>query len=331
MKRLIWPLAGLGAILLFNLIFSPGFFEITVREGRLYGSLIDIANRGAPVMLLAIGMTLVIATAGVDLSVGAIMAITGAIAAGILVRPEGTMFVSMALPQSFAFMLFLSLGVAILAGSFNGLLIGRYGVQPIVATLILMVAGRGVAQLLTNAQKVTFNDERLANLGSGAIVGIPMPILIFVAVFAALALLARKTALGLFIEAVGSSARAARLCGINANGIKVFVYACSGLMAGIAGLIVAGDLKGADASNAGQYLELDAILAVAIGGTALTGGKFSLTGSVIGALVMQALTTTILTKGISPELTQVVKALLIVALCIAQSPKIVARRKGAIA
>jgi galactofuranose transport system permease protein len=330
MKRLVWPLTGLGAILLFNLFFSPGFFTVEVRDGRLYGSLIDIVNRGTPVMLLALGMTLVIATAGVDLSVGAIMAIAGAIAAGILVRPDGTFFETLALPQSFGFMLFLSLGVAILAGAFNGVLIGRFGVQPIVATLILMVAGRGAAQLLTNAQKVTFNDQRLANLGSGALLGIPMPVIIFLVIFALLAFLIRKSALGLFIEAVGSSARAARLCGINADGIKVFVYACSGLMAGIAGLIAAGDLKGADASNVGLYLELDAILAVAIGGTALTGGRFSLTGSVIGALVMQALTTTILTKGVSPELTQVVKALIIVALCIAQSPRL-ARRKVAAA
>lgn len=327
MKRLALPLGALALILLFNAIFSPGFFEITVREGRLYGSLIDIVNRGTPVLLLALGMTLVIATAGVDLSVGAIMAIAGAVAAGILVRPEGTLFANLHLPQAFAFMLLAALVVAILLGCFNGVLIGKFGVQPIVATLILMVAGRGFAQLLTNAQKVPFNNEQFVAIGSGNVLGIPMPVIIFLFVFLALTLLVRKTALGLFIEAVGSSAKAARLCGINATGIKVFVYACSGLMAGIAGLIAAGDLKATDASNAGLYLELDAILAVAIGGTALTGGKFSLAGSVVGALVMQALTTTILTKGISPEVTQVVKALIIVALCVAQSPRL-ARRKA---
>jgi len=328
MKRLIWPLMALVAILIFNAIFSPGFFSITVIDGRLYGSLIDILNRGVPVMLLSLGMTLVIATAGVDLSVGAIMAIAGAVAAGIVVRPEDTLFQTLNLPPSFALMILIPLALATLAGAFNGLLIGRFGVQPIVATLILMVAGRGVAQLLTNAKKVTFNEDRLAFIGSGAFLGIPMPILIFLGAFAALTLLVRRTALGLFIEAVGSSSRAANLCGIRADRLKVFVYACSGLMAGIAGLIAAGDLKAADAGNAGLFLELDAILAVAIGGGALTGGRFSLAGSVIGALVMQALTTTILTKGVSPELTQMVKALLIVGLCIAQSPVVRRANKG---
>jgi len=319
---------ALVAILIFNAIFSPGFFSITVIDGRLYGSLIDILNRGVPVMLLSLGMTLVIATAGVDLSVGAIMAIAGAVAAGIVVRPEDTLFQTLNLPPSFALMILIPLALATLAGAFNGLLIGRFGVQPIVATLILMVAGRGVAQLLTNAKKVTFNEDRLAFIGSGAFLGIPMPILIFLGAFAALTLLVRRTALGLFIEAVGSSSRAANLCGIRADRLKVFVYACSGLMAGIAGLIAAGDLKAADAGNAGLFLELDAILAVAIGGGALTGGRFSLAGSVIGALVMQALTTTILTKGVSPELTQMVKALLIVGLCIAQSPVVRRANKG---
>ncbi len=325
MKRLLWPAVALGLILIFNAIFSPGFFAISMQDGRLYGSLIDIFNRGAPVILLSIGMTLVIATGGVDLSVGAIMAIAGAVAAGILVRPNGTLFATMHLPQTMLVFAVVALVVAGLAGLFNGWLIGKGGVQPIVATLILMVAGRGVAQLLTNGQIVTFEDESLVGFGSGSVVGVPIPIILAAIAFALIGLLVRKTALGLFIEAVGSSAKAARLSGINANSIKLVVYAISGLMAGIAGLIVTGDIKGADASNAGLYMELDAILAVAIGGTALTGGKFSLAASVLGALVMQALTTTILTHGVKPEITLVAKALIIVGLCIAQSPKLARR------
>ncbi len=325
MKRLVWPLAALGLILLFNAIFSPGFFAITVKDGRLYGSLIDIFNRGAPVMLLSLGMTLVIATGGVDLSVGAIMAIAGAVAAGILVRPQDTVFQHLHLPQNMIVVVTAALVVAGVLGLFNGWLIGKGGVQPIVATLILMVAGRGVAQLLTNGQIVTFEDPRLVGFGSGNLLGIPIPIILFAIAFVIMGFLIRKTALGLFVEAVGSSSRAARLSGINANTIKLFVYCVSGLMAAVAGLIVTGDIKGADASNAGLYMELDAILAVAIGGTALTGGKFSLAGSVIGALVMQALTTTILTHGVKPEATMVAKALIIVGLCIAQSPKLARR------
>lgn len=325
MKRLLWPVAALVLILLFNAAFSPGFFSVSVRDGRLYGSLIDIFNRGAPVMLLSLGMTLVIATAGVDLSVGAIMAIAGAVAAGILVRPEGTLFAQMHVPQTMFAMVAVALVIAGLLGLFNGLLIGKGGVQPIVATLILMVAGRGVAQLLTNGQIVTFEDQRLVGFGSGSVGGIPIPIILFAVAFLIVGALIRRTALGLFIESVGSSSKAARLSGIDANTVKLFVYCLSGVMAGIAGLIVAGDIKGADASNAGLYMELDAILAVAIGGTALTGGKFSLAGSILGALVMQALTTTILTHGVPPEATMVAKALIIVGLCIAQSPKLVRR------
>jgi ribose/xylose/arabinose/galactoside ABC-type transport system permease subunit len=325
----MWPLAALILILAFDAIYTPGFFHVSMREGRLYGSVIDILNRAAPVLLLSIGMTLVIATGGVDLSVGAIMAIAGATAAGLLMHPRDTPFAHLGSSPPFVVLCVVALAVSALAGMFNGLLVGKGGVQPIVATLILMVAGRGVAQLLTGGQIVVFQDASLAGVGGGAVVGVPMPIILFLIAWSLAALLVRKTALGLFIEAVGSSAPAARLAGINANGIKIFAYTISGLMAGVAGLIVCGQIKGADAGNAGLYLELDAILAVAIGGTALTGGKFSLGGSALGALVMQALTTTMVTIGVPYEATLVAKSLIIVALCLAQSPQIALRRKPA--
>ncbi len=319
--QLLWPLAILVCVLLADLILIPGFFSLQWRDGRLYGSLIDILNRAVPVLLLSIGMTLVIATGGVDLSVGAIMAITGAVAACLIARPDGCILNGLNLHNSIPAILAFSLAVALLCGLFNGLLVSVLELQPIVATLLLMVAGRGVAQLLTNGQIINFSDASFQSLGAGASFGLPNPIWIFAGLFLLASLLMRKTALGLFVEAVGSNPQAARLSGVNAKSVKWAVYAVCGLCAGVAGLIGTADIKAADASNAGLYLELDAILAVAIGGTSMAGGRFSLAGSVVGVLLMQTLTTTILTKGVAPEVTLVLKALVVVGVCLFQAPK----------
>jgi simple sugar transport system permease protein len=313
----VYPLVGLALILLFNAAFTPGFFAVELRDGRLYGSLVDVLNRSAPVMLLSIGMTLVIATKGVDLSVGAVMAIAGAVAALLVTDKVGFLHVSDSTFLVVAFALLVSAA----AGAFNGVLVGKLGVQPIVATLILMVAGRGVAQLLTGGQILIFDNAGFEHLGKGALFGLPMPVVLFVSAFTIVALLVRRTALGLFIEASGSNAAAARLAGVASDRVKVAVYTVSGLMAGIAGVIACADISAADANNAGLYLELDAILAVAVGGTSLAGGRFSLAASAVGAVLMQALTTTIIVRGVSPHATLVAKALIIVAVVLAQSPE----------
>lgn len=315
--RVVFPLIGLALILLFNAVFTHGFFALELRDGRLYGSMIDVLNRAAPVMLLSIGMTLVIATKGVDLSVGAVMAISGAVTALLITDSFSSLHLSGSVPLVVLFALL----AATLAGALNGLLVGKVGVQPIVATLILMVAGRGVAQLLTGGQIITFSNPALERLGTGSALGLPMPLVIFVLAFLLIGALVRKTALGLFIEATGSNAEAARLAGVASDKVKIAVFSISGLMAGIAGVIACADIKAADANNAGLYLELDAILAVAVGGTSLGGGRFSLIGSVVGAVLMQALTTTILTRGVSPHATLVAKALIIVVLILLQSPE----------
>ncbi|MBX7132418.1 MAG: ABC transporter permease [Fimbriimonadaceae bacterium] len=322
MKRstFIWPLVALAAVLLFNLILTPGFFAIEIRDGRLFGSLIDVLNRAVPVLLLSIGMTLVIATGGVDLSVGAVMAIAGAVAACLIARPEGCILNSIPVHGSVPLILLVSLGFALVCGLFNGFLVGFLGLQPIVATLLLMVAGRGVAQLLTDGQIVIFTNNEFASLGRGAWLGFPMPVWIFLLTLGVVAFLFRGLALGTYVEATGNNARAAQICGIDARAVKILVYTICALCAGWAGLIGTADIKGADANNLGLYLELDAILAVCIGGTAMTGGRFSLIGSVIGALLMQTLTTTILTRGISPEATLVLKAVVVIVVCLLQSP-----------
>jgi len=312
-----WAALVLLAVLLFNAAFTPGFFSFVVRDGRIYGSLVDVINRAAPVGLLALGMTLVIATGGVDLSVGAIMAIAGTTAAGLIARPTGTPFQG-GRPTPGLAVPFALVG-GLLAGLFNGLLVAVLEFQPIVATLLLMVAGRGVAQLLANGQIVTFSEPSFAMIGRGATLGLPNPVWILLAGLIAFGVLTRFTALGLFLEATGSNPVAARYVGVNARGIKLAVYALSGLCAAVAGIITTADIQAADANNAGLYLELDAILAVSVGGTALAGGRFSLVGSIIGALLMQAMTTTILTRGVSPETTLVLKAAIVVVVCLLQA------------
>ena len=314
---LIWPLLGLMLILLFNLIFTRNFFHITMMEGHLFGSLIDIMNRAAPVMLLAIGMTLVIATGGIDISVGSVIAISGAIAATFIALKAPMIIVVMA-----------PLLVAALLGAWNGFLVSTIGVQPIVASLILMVAGRGIAQLITDGQILVFENKPFEFIGNGFLFKLPFTITIVIVVFAITQFLTRKTALGLFIESSGCNPAASRYAGISVRSIKQIVYIFSGLCAGIAGLIVAANIKGADANNAGDGLEMDAILAVVIGGTAMECGKFSLTGSIIGAIIMQTLTTTILTRGVPVQATRVVKALVVVAVILLQSEALRNRLKA---
>lgn len=319
------PLIVLAAILLFDLFFTPGFFSLEIRDGRLYGSLVDIVNRAAPVMLLAVGMTLVIATGGVDLSVGAVMAIVGATSACLIAKPSGSILSALPVGTSIPAIVIVSLVVALVCGLFNGVLVSFFSLQPIVATLLLMVAGRGLAQLLTDGQIIIFTNPGFAAMGSGAWFGIPIPIWLAVGMFALMGLLTRRTNLGLFVESVGSNPVASQLSGINARTIKLAVYAICGICAGIAGLIGTADIKAADANNAGLYLELDAILAVAIGGTSMAGGRFTLAGSLIGALLMQTLATTIFARGITPEATLVLKALIVVGVCLFQSPTFQAR------
>lgn len=316
--KLLWPLVALAIILLFNMLFTPGFFHMEIKDGHLFGSLVDIVNRGAPVMLLSIGMTLVFATGGIDLSVGAVMAIAGALAATII-RPE---YVKGVLEYGELRPLFIVVSIPLIislaAGLWNGILVAYVGIQPIIATLILMVAGRGIAQLITQGQIVVFIHEPFQTIGSGFFLGLPVPISIAIFMAAATYLISRKTALGMFIEAVGANPVASRYIGVKEKQIKVAVYMFSGLCAGIAGLITCADIKAADANNAGLFLELDAIAAVIIGGT-MWGGRFTLAGSIIGTLIIQGLTTTILTIGIAPEITLVFKAVVIICVALIQS------------
>jgi galactofuranose transport system permease protein len=315
-----WPirLPGTGtaqilaflAILLADRLVSPQFFDIRLQDGRLFGSLVDVFNRGAPVALLSLGMVLVIATRGIDLSVGAVMAIAGAVAASLVDS------------HSVAMALGAALGVGVLCGLWNGFLVAVLRIQPIVATLILMVAGRGIAQLITEGRIVTFTSPQLAWFGNGSILGIPAPVAITLCMLVLTLLLVRGSALGVLIEATGANARASELSGIGTSAVTIAAYVWCGLCSSVAGVIAAADILGADANNAGLWLELDAILAVVIGGTSLFGGRFSVMLAVTGALTIQAMNTGILLSGYRPELNLVVKAVVVIAVLLLQSPRL---------
>lgn len=304
------PLTAFLLLIVYNVLFTPNFTHIVIKDGRLFGALIDIFHRAAPVALLTIGMTLVMATRGIDLSVGAIMAITGAASALLLTRT--------ALPVPLV--VIISLAAAVASGLWNGALVAYLRIQPIVATLVLMVAGRGIAQLMTNGQIITFENKPFEFIGSGSLLMLPITIFIVAAVTIIALFIARRTIIGPYIEAVGGNETASIYSGINADSIKLFVYAFSGFCAGIAGLMATADIKAADVNEVGLNLELDAILAAVIGGTLFTGGRFNILGSIIGALVIQALTTTILMRGVGVEYTLVVKAMTVVLVCLIQSP-----------
>lgn len=303
-SRLFWPLVALALILATDAIFAPGFFKIGIVDGHLFGNLIDVFNNAAPLMLVAIGMTMVIATGGVDLSVGAVIAISAAMGA-VLINPAlGTKLITNDILTKDAtntplwLIVIADLAAGTLCGLWNGWLVSRGKIQPMVATLILMVAGRGIAQLITNGQIMTIYYTPYFFFGNGFILGLPVSIYIVAIVFLFAWVLVRKTSIGMFIEAVGGNAKATYYSGISEKNIKLFVYVFCGFCAAIAGLILSSYVHSADGNNNGLNYELDAILSVVIGGTLMSGGRFSLLASVVGALVIWTFTITMYTFGV---------------------------------
>lgn len=311
---LLWTCMALLLMLLVNLIINPQFFSLEMKDGHLYGNLIDILNNGAPLMVVAVGMTLVIATGGTDLSVGPVIAITGAVATSLIGTQSGGV-TNMPLP----FVILIALFVAMGLGLWNGILVSRIGVAPIVATLILMVAGRGVAQMITNGRIVRIFYEPYFFFGSQGYWVIPFSLIVVAIVYLLAWLFLRRTAFGLFLESIGVNTNSSRFSGVNSQNVILLAYTLSGLCAGIAGILVSSNMHSADGNNAGLYYELDAILSVALGGTALAGGRFSLAGSFLGALIIQSLTTSIYSLGVPPQYVLVVKALVVFVVSMLQS------------
>jgi ribose/xylose/arabinose/galactoside ABC-type transport system permease subunit len=304
-NRLVLPLATLVLILVFDAFYAPSFFKIGIQDGHLYGNLIDVLNNSAPLALVAVGMTLVIATGGVDLSVGAVIAISAAMGA-VLINPAlGNELISNAILTRDAtntplpIIILVTLAAGTLCGLWNGFLVSRARIQPIVATLILMVAGRGIAQLITNGQIMTIYYTPYFWFGNGYILGLPVSIYIVGIIFLIGWVLVRKTSIGMFIESVGINSKASFYSGISEKNVKLLAYAFCGFCAAVAG------------NNNGLNYELDAILAVVMGGTLMTGGRFSLLASVIGALVIWTFTLTVYTLGIPANTLLAAKAVLV--------------------
>lgn len=316
--RLFLPIVCLVAVLLLNVIKTPDFFNVSIQNGVLYGYIIDVINRASELVILAVGMTLVTAASGgQDISVGAIMAVAAAVCCQVLSGGEVSV-------TEYASPLILAVVAAILAsalcGAFNGFLVAKLNIQPMVATLILYTAGRGIAQLITNGQ-ITYIRVDSYKMAGGYIGKCPIPTPVFFAVIAVIlvAVILKKTALGLYIESVGINGKAARLVGLNSTMIKFLTYVICGVLAGIAGIVSSSRIYSADANNIGLNLEMDAILAVALGGNFLGGGKFSLVGSVIGAYTIQALTTTLYAMNVKADQLPVYKAIVVIIIVTLQS------------
>lgn len=329
-NRLFLPIVCLFVVLLLNVIKTPGFFQVSIRNGVLYGYIIDVINRASELVILAVGMTLVTASSGgQDISVGAVMAVAAAVCCQILSGGEVSTNV-------FHNPLFLAIIAALAAsavcGAFNGFLVAKLHIQPMVATLILYTAGRGIAQLITQGQITYIRVETYQVMGN--YIGkcpIPTPVFFAIGTVLIVYLVLKKTALGLYIESVGINGNASRLVGLNSTMIKFLTYVICGLLAGIAGIVASSRIYSADANNIGLNLEMDAILAVALGGNFLGGGKFSLMGSVIGAFTIQALTTTLYAMNVSADQLPVYKAIVVVVIVCLQSPvvkKMIADRKA---
>lgn len=309
--RVIWPLLALALILAVDGLISPGFFTIRIVEGRLFGNLVDILYRAMPTAVVALGMAVVIGTKGIDLSVGSIIAIVGAVITWRIHAGDPHFII-----------LLLALATGLVCGLWNGFLVAILDIQPIIATLILMVSGRGIGlmiNLLYGGTNPSFTSPLLQGLSVGHIGLIPTRLILGAAIFGALWLLLRRTALGLFLESVGGNSAAADLAGINARLIKYSAYLISGLCAAWAGVVLAADTHTSDPVSVGLYIELDAILAVVIGGGSLAGGRIYLGMTLLGALVIQTLTTSILTSGLPPEYNLVVKAIVVIVVLLLQS------------
>ncbi len=292
---------ALLALVIFNLIFTKHFISVQTLNVNL--------TQVATIVIVGVGMTLVIATGGIDLSVGSMMAISGAIAPLIFL---GTAVHISEIHLSVAVAMIVAVATAGAFGWFNGWLITRFRIQPIIATLVLFIAGRGIAQVSTNGNLQPFKLGEFQWIGLGRWLGVPVQVVIMIALVAIAAWVLRRSLFGRQILAIGGNEQAARLSGIPVARVKRWVYCISGLCSGIAGLVVIAINSSSDANLVGLGMELDAIAAVAVGGTLLSGGRATVTGTLVGALIIQLVRYTLLSNGVPDDVAKLVKAALIV-------------------
>ena len=321
-SKIFWAVVAELLILIVSVILRHDFLKIEYNQvtGMLYGVPIDILNRSAEITIIAMGMTLVIALGGTDLSVGALVAVSGAMALKFL-RWDVTQYPT---PGDYSIMPFflvilVPLLVCTVMGAFNGLLISKLGMQPIIATLILMVAGRGIAQIATNGKQFTTMYTPFQFIGQGHLFALPMPIIITVVVVLAVMLFTRKTSFGMFVESVGVNPSASRVSGLQSDRIILIAFMLTGLLSGISGLIYSSRISSCDSNNAGVNNEMNAILAVVIGGTSMSGGKFSMTGTLIGSLIIQTIVTLVYFFGVVSEAIMAFEAMIIAVVIVLQS------------
>jgi len=299
-NRLLGLIAALTTLVVLNVAITPNFLNMQ--------TLAVNASQVSTIAIVALGMTLVIASGGIDLSVGAVMAVAGALAPILflsdwaLANPALGLFAAITLP----------LCVAAICGVFNGTLISLLGVQPIVATLIFFISGRGIAQVMTNGNLQTFNNPSFTWLGTGRILGLPVQAWIALVLMLVIAWVVRRTLYGRYLLAIGGNERAAALAGVPVTRVKIATYAISAILAGLAGLIVVAINSASDAARIGQLMELDAIAASVVGGAALSGGRAPILGTVLGAVFIQLMDYTLIANGIPDEATLIVTAGIIV-------------------
>jgi len=294
-------LVALAAIILFNALVTPNFLQAQTLAVNI--------SQVATIAIVAMGMTLVIATGGLDLSVGAVMALSGALAPLIFQSEFGTAYPVLGLVAAFA----LPLVAALLCGLFNGVIVAVLKVQPIIATLILFISGRGIAQVLTNGNLQTFSNPDFSYLGTGKILGFPFQGWLALAIACVLFWLISRTIFGRYLLAIGGNKRAAKMAGGPVRKVKIGAYVICSVLSGLAGLIVVAINSASDAARNGNLMELDAIAAAVVGGALLQGGKAPIFGAILGAVIIQLVKYTLLANGVEDEVALIAKAAIILA------------------
>ena len=317
-SRLFFPLALLVIILVQNIVTTPTFFHMTITNGLLSGFIPIILDQASRLVIVALGMTLVTAAAGgQDISAGSIMAVAAAFCGLLLNGPE---YRTAVFHNPYWLALAAGLFGGVLCGAFNGFLVAILKIQPMIASLILFTAGRSIAKMITHGQTI-FNMNPVFRYLGVQIPGIPIrtTILVSVLMIILVTLIIRLTSLGLFFQSIGISNCASRLVGLNAVFIKFMSFVMFGILCGVAGLMASSSIGSVNSDELGRFIELDAILAVALGGNLLSGGKFSIAGTVIGAYTIQTITTTLYAMHVRPDQLNVAKALIIIVIIVINS------------
>ncbi|MBQ3380843.1 MAG: ABC transporter permease [Oscillospiraceae bacterium] len=324
-SQLLIPLIAIALLVIFNLFRDPSFFSVSIASNNrgdpvLQGNLISILNGASELVILSMGMTLVTAASGgQDISVGALAAIAGSMFVKVL--KSGTVTPGLIIAAFLA-----CCAVAMVFGAFNGTLVSVFGIQPMIATLILFTSGRSIAYWINGGATPTIENATINAIGSFIPgIAIPTPILIVAAMGILFALLFRFTALGMYIQTVGINQSAARLNGINPVGIKLLTFILLGICCAVSGVIGVSRLGLINHETLLINIEMDAILAVAIGGNNLGGGKFKMIGSVLGAYAIQALTITLYAMKVPSTDVKAYKAVVIIILVVIGSPVVKAK------